>query len=132
MYALIRSLFRDLHPLMIDPAGCREQSVLIDACQSLTQRILLQEAPARPARSLFREVRYLFPVHHQERVLEIIRVHVDAGERLAMSLEPYRHRRCEAFSRKGHPCQREALPGLTYCPSHRHLMDVVERPMQVA
>jgi hypothetical protein len=134
MYALIRSLFRDLRPLMTDPAAWPEQEFLLDACQALTQRILLQDGPARPARALFREVRHLFPVHRQERVLEIIRVHLEAGERIAESVEPFRRRHCEAFSRRGKPCQREALPGLTYCPSHKHLVeeDILELPMAAA
>src|SRR5688572_23916420 len=97
MYALIRSLFRDLTPLMTDSAGWREQEFLLDACQTMTQRILAQDAPARPARSLFREVRHLFPVHRQAKVLEIIRVHIEAGERFAESLEPFRQRRCGAL-----------------------------------
>jgi hypothetical protein len=126
MYALIRSLFRDLRPLMTDPAGWREQEFLLDACQALTQRILLRNAPARPARALFREVRHLFPVHRQAQVLEIIRVHIEAGERLSKSLEPFRRRRCDAFSRRGRPCQREALPGAQFCPSHKHLVEEPE------
>ncbi len=132
MYALIRSLFRDLQPLMSQKTGWREQTDLLDACQALTQRLLLQDAPARPARTLFREVRHLFPVHHQARVLEIIRVHIEAGERLATCLEPYRNRRCEAFSRRGRPCQREALPGLPFCSSHKHLDEVSELPLVAA
>jgi hypothetical protein len=100
MYALIRSLFRDLRPLMTDPAGWHEQEFLLEAFQALTQRILLQDEPARPARTLFREVRHLFPVHRHARVLEIIHVHLEAGDRLAESLEPFRHRRRGAFSRR--------------------------------
>jgi hypothetical protein len=133
MYALIRSLFRDLRPLMADPANWREQELLLDACQALTQRVLLGDAPARPARSLFRAVRHLFPVHRQERVLEVIRVHVEAAEMLASNLEPIRRRRCDAFSRRGLPCQREALPGTRFCPSHKHLEEqVVSEPIEVA
>ena len=125
-YALIRSLFRDLRPLMTDPAGRRDQAFLLDACQALTQRIVRQDGPARPARSLFREVRHLFPVHRQATVLEIIRVHIEAGERLATILEPFRQRRCGAFSRRGRPCEREPLPGVHFCPSHKHLEEEAE------
>ena len=121
MYALIRSLYRDLWPLMTDSASRQE---LLTACHAATQRLLLQESvPANPARSLFRDVRHLFPVHQQARVLEIIRVHVAAGERLARSVEPFRRRRCDAFSRRGARCRREALQGHPYCPSHKHLLE---------
>ena len=121
MYALIRSLYRDLWPLMVDSASRQE---LLTACHAAVQRILLQESvPANPARSLFRDVRHLFPVRQQARVLEIIRVHVEAGERLARSLEPFRRRRCDAFSRRGARCRREALQGQPFCPSHKHLLE---------
>jgi len=30
---------------------------------------------------------------------------------------------CQAFNRKGAPCQREALPGSGFCPSHKHLVE---------
>ena len=130
MYALIRSLYRELWPLLTTSASRRE---LLTACHGAMLRLLSQEnLSARPARSLFRDVRHLFPVDQQARVLEIIRVHVEAGERLAHSLEPYRRRRCGAFSRRGRPCEREPLPGVHFCPSHKHLEDVDELPMETA
>ena len=37
-------------------------------------------------------------------------------------------RNCLASTRKGTPCQREPLPGMDYCPSHKHLEETVEVP----
>jgi hypothetical protein len=35
-------------------------------------------------------------------------------------------RHCLASTRKGTPCQREPLPGMDYCPSHKHLEETIE------
>ena len=35
-------------------------------------------------------------------------------------------RNCLASTRKGTPCQREPLPGMDYCPSHKHLEETFE------
>ena len=40
-------------------------------------------------------------------------------------------RNCLASTRKGTPCQREPLPGMDYCPSHKHLEETFEVPGEV-
>ena len=40
-------------------------------------------------------------------------------------------RNCLASTRKGTPCQREPLPGMDYCPSHKHLEEVFEDDARV-
>ena len=82
---------------------------------------------ARPARSLFNDVRVLFPMASQMRVFQAIdrymsiaTQYVDDREREGISLDgsPLC---CHASTRKGTACQRVPLPGSKYCPSHKHL-----------
>jgi hypothetical protein len=40
-------------------------------------------------------------------------------------------RSCLASTRKGTPCQREPLPGMDYCPSHKHLEETFEDDARV-
>jgi hypothetical protein len=40
-------------------------------------------------------------------------------------------RNCLASTRKGTPCQREPLPGMDYCPSHKHLEETFEDEARV-
>ena len=72
-------------------------------------------------RFLYREVRTLFGLAVQRRVCTII------TNRLAIARAKIDHERalmrrdCDAFTRSGGRCQREALEGTKYCSSHRHL-----------
>jgi hypothetical protein len=105
---------------------------VLEACERTVQR--LAEDPryfARPARTLFEEVRFYFPITQQARVYFVI----DRTIGLAVSnvrAEQARRtealNRCRATTRKGAPCQRQPLPGTAYCPSHQHL---AERPGRV-
>jgi hypothetical protein len=82
---------------------------------------------ARPARTLFTEVRGHFPISEQMRVHNVIDTYVTlAIEHLAQLPDDAigldgKPRKCRASTRKGTPCRREPLPGRDYCPSHKHL-----------
>jgi hypothetical protein len=125
MHVLTRSLYRKLAPELSKPAARHAHGFLLDACDTATTRLLAGEnlPGARPARSLFREIRHLFSIHDQEAVLAAIHAHVQSTLLVAASLEGMRGRPCQAFSRKGAPCKREAQPGSGFCPSHRHLVE---------
>ena len=80
---------------------------------------------ARPAASLFADVRALFPVSRQLMVYDIIEAHMNAAiefldaeiaERGSADLL-----RCRATNRKGKACQRVPVTGSDYCPSHRYM-----------
>jgi hypothetical protein len=51
------------------------------------------------------------------------------AELLAAEVEDFRasqaRGRCEAFTRKGRPCDRERQAGSPFCPSHAHLREPV-------
>ena len=86
---------------------------------------------ARPARSLFNEVRSHFAIGDQLRVWNVIESNISlaldllerAPELLDLDGAP---RECRAHTRKGTPCQREPLHGRDYCPSHKHLEETFE------
>jgi hypothetical protein len=137
MYHYSRAIFRALKDMVepqtdsVTPGEARRQ--VLEACERTVERIA--EDPryfARPARSLFEEIRFYFPITQQARVYFVI----DRAIGLALTsvrAEQARRtealNRCRAMTRKGAPCQRQPLPGTAHCPSHQHL---AERPARVA
>ena len=92
---------------------------------------------ARPARSLFNEIRVFFPIKSQLRVLTVVERHVklaigyvDEHARAGVTFDgsPLC---CHATTRKGTACQRVPLPGSKYCPSHQHLEEDFELASEV-
>ncbi|MFM9125091.1 MAG: hypothetical protein ACKOSO_08080 [Actinomycetota bacterium] len=114
----------DPAPDTISVAEARRR--ILTACESTIER-LARDARyfPKPARSLFQEIRYYFPITEQARVYytserysglaqEFIREELERqGEGVVAP--------CRATTRKGKPCQRTPLPGREYCPSHSHL-----------
>jgi hypothetical protein len=131
MYQFSRSLYRELGPLVGgDRCGtaAHNRQLFLQACEKAFRRLATDRHYfARPARSLFHDVRIFFPIASQVRVYRVIERHmliagqyVDEREREGISLDgsPLC---CHASTRKGTPCQRVPLPGSKYCPSHKHL-----------
>ena len=84
---------------------------------------------AKPARTLFREIRIYFPMTAQRKVCEVVRRYIAAAEEYFTTLplngfdvngNPLQ---CRATTRKGTACQRMPLPHNGYCPSHQHLTE---------
>ena len=82
---------------------------------------------ARPVRTLFNDIRCLFPMDAQMRAYRVIEHHVllaaayvdsQARDGVTFDGSPLR---CHATTRKGTSCQRVPLPASKYCPSHKHL-----------
>ena len=90
----------------------------------------------KPARSLFQEIRYYFPITEQARVYYTIeRILAVAGEFIQNEIERSGEGAvtpCRATTRKGKPCQRTPLPGREYCPSHQHLEESLALSSPVA
>jgi hypothetical protein len=131
MYQFSRSVYRELGPMVVaDRYGpaCHNRQLFLQSCEKAFRRLASDRHYfARPARSLFNEVRIYFPMTMQMRVYQVIERHmtlatqfVDERERQGISLDgsPLC---CHASTRKGTPCQRVPLPGSKYCPSHKHL-----------
>jgi hypothetical protein len=135
MYRFSRSIYRELSPRVED---CDEVAVasaarqhLLEASEATVRRMAEDRCFARPARTLFSEVREHFALAEQVRVYMVIERYLDlAAEFLERLPEDVRlggqPRHCQASTRKGTPCQREPLPGRDYCPSHKHLEESLE------
>ncbi|MBM3681472.1 MAG: hypothetical protein ACKO7U_00525 [Actinomycetota bacterium] len=114
----------DPAPDTISVAEARRR--ILTACESTIER-LARDARyfPKPARSLFQEIRYYFPITEQARVYYTCERYIGlAQEFIREELERQGEgvvAPCRATTRKGKPCQRTPLPGREYCPSHSHL-----------
>ena len=138
MFELSRDLYRELKPMVIADTRHpgRSERVLLAACEQTVSRIArdLRRYP-RPARHLFSNVRFLFPVQEQLHCYHIIERHLTAAlDVLEAEAGPETGRsgalRCASINRKGRPCGREPLRGSRFCPSHKHLEAIVPLPHQ--
>jgi len=131
VYQISRSLYRELcDEVAPDRYGSTAASRqrLLHACEASVERLARDRHYfAHPTRTLFSDVRVLFPLSRQMRVRQVIERHM----RLAADLVDRAAEHgvscdgtplcCHATTRKGCPCQRAPLPGSLYCPSHKHL-----------
>jgi hypothetical protein len=131
MYQFSRSLYRELGPLVVEDrygTAWENRQHFLQASEAAFKRLASDRHYfAKPARSLFNDVRVYFPIASQLRVYQTISKYmtvaghyVDEREREGISLDgsPLC---CHASTRKGTACQRVPLPGSKYCPSHKHL-----------
>lgn len=131
MYQFSRSMYRELADCVMADRTCSvgaAKARLLTACESAVERLANDRHYfARPARTLFNDVRMLFPLNKQmlaysviERHMRLAADYVDLAAREGSSLTgtPLE---CHATTRRGTPCRREPLPGSRYCPSHKHL-----------
>ena len=128
MYRFSRMLYRDLHPHLLESQIRPElgQRLLLSACERTVERMARDHRRfARPAASLFTDVRALFPVSRQLLVYDIIEARIDTAlEYLDVEIAERGSAdllRCRASNRKGKACQRVPVTGSDYCPSHRYL-----------
>ena len=136
MYRFSRSIYRELAPRVIedeqDATGCRNRQAVLEACEATIRRLMTDRRYfARPARTLFNDVRMYFAMGDQLRVWTVIDRNIALAqeflERMPEALElDGEPRECRAHTRRGTPCQREPLPGRDYCPSHKHLEETFE------
>ncbi len=135
MYQFSRSLYRQLAPAVVP---CRGEDVsltrqhFLKTCESCMERLALDRHYfGNPVRTLFRDVRHFFPMADQLRVKRVCTEQmtlavefVDTQLRSGVTFDgsPVC---CHASTRRGTACQRVPLPGSKYCPSHKHLGEVV-------
>ena len=136
MYQFSRSMYRELADFVV-PVDNRQvgtaRTRLLTSCEAAVERLASDRHYfARPARSLFNDVRMLFPLSKQMVAFSVIERHmrlagdyVDQHARNGDSLTGV-PLICHATTRRGTACQREPLPGSRYCPSHKHLDDELE------
>ncbi|MGE4425778.1 MAG: hypothetical protein AB7G37_04915 [Solirubrobacteraceae bacterium] len=133
MYHLSRALYRDVHRSLPPDSGRERQEHVLHACESTIQRLVRDPHYfAHPAKTLFHEIRFLFPIAEQARVWQAVRLHV-GGLAAQLRNDPSLSHdlcgtkpTCQATTRRGQPCQRDPLEGSRYCPSHQHLTETEE------
>ena len=142
MYQFSRSMYRELAGEVSGADQfevCQNRQRVLRSCETAMERLATDRYYfARPARSLFNDIRVFFPIKSQLRVLTVVERHmklavgyVDEHARAGVTFDgsPLC---CHATTRKGTACQRVPLPGSKYCPSHQHLEDDFERAAQAA
>jgi hypothetical protein len=135
MYQYSRAIYRDLAPYIaeskVDAGGATNHEHVLRACEAAIERLATDRHYfAKPARTLFCDIRTYFPMSQQARVLSTVNLYVGLAQEFlaenpfeghaAISDKPPT---CRAMTRKGSACQRMPLPRNGYCPSHQHLAD---------
>jgi hypothetical protein len=138
MYGFSRAIYRELAAEITEDAHgagtWRNHERVLRACEAAVERLMTDRRYfARPARTLFRDIRAYFPPTSQLRVLRVIEHFLGLVDQclrllpqngLDVNGNPLQ---CRASTRKGTPCQRMPLPHNGYCPSHQHLAETEER-----
>jgi hypothetical protein len=135
MYQFSRAIYRQVAgDILEDEEGCLGHATnherVLRACESAVERLAYDRHYfARPARTLFNDIRVYFPMASQERVYAVIRRYLSWADEF-LSRQPKtgydvngNPLQCRATTRKGTPCQRVPLPQNGYCPSHQHLAE---------
>ncbi|MBV8942587.1 MAG: hypothetical protein JO321_08310 [Solirubrobacterales bacterium] len=144
MYRFSRAMYRELAGEILEDVQRRgnhlnhERSYknheqVLRACEAAVERLATDRHYfARPALTLFKDIRDYFPLHAQARVLRVIERYLDYADEFLQNqpnngYDVYGNPlRCRASTRKGTPCQRVPLPHNGYCPSHQHLAETEE------
>ena len=136
MYQFSRSIYRELGTQVVPTVGgdlATSRQRLLRSCETTMERLATDRHYfAKPTRTLFNDVRDLFPISFQmhvyrvvERHVQLAREYVESQARAGVTFDgsPLC---CHATTRRGSSCQRVPLPGSKYCPSHKHLEDEFE------
>jgi hypothetical protein len=137
MYRFSRAIYRELAgEINEDPhAACpyANHERVLRACEAAVERLATDRHYfARPARTLFQDIRAYFPLNAQCRVYRVIERYLQFADEFLASqpqngFDMYGNPlQCRASTRKGMPCQRMPLTHNGYCPSHQHLADTEE------
>ena len=136
MYQFSRAIYRELSTDVLEgrpDAVTERRERLLRECEGAMERLATDRHYfARPVRTLFNDIRCLFPMDAQMRAYRVIEHHVllaaayvdsQARDGVTFDGSPLR---CHATTRKGTSCQRVPLPASKYCPSHKHLEEARE------
>ncbi len=141
MYQFSRAIYRELAPrILAAPPGAsptRNHEAVLRCCEQVITRLAIDRHYfARPARTLFLDIRSYFPMSAQSQVHRVISRYM-AYAQLFLAEHPHEGYtavsgappQCRATTRKGTACQRTPLPRNGYCPSHQHLADTEDREL---
>ena len=144
MYRFSRAIYRDLAPHIADPprgvGRASYHEAVLRACEAVVTRLATDRHHfARPARTLFVDIRNYFPMSAQAHVHQVVCRYTMAAQQFVTEhpVEGYAavsgaRPRCRATTRKGAACQRVPLAHNGYCPSHQHLADTEDCELAAA
>src|SRR5882762_4392492 len=134
MYQFSRAIYRELAPQILAPAPgappASNHAAVLRACEAVVTRLATDRHYfARPARTLFADIRVYFPMSAQARVWQVVARYLGYAQEF-LARNPFagydvsgKPIQCRATTRKGTACQRMPLPHNGYCPSHQHLAE---------
>jgi hypothetical protein len=137
MYRFSRAIYRELAADIVE-SDCpwhptNHHAEVLRACEAAVERLATDRHYfARPARTLFNDIRAHFPVAAQLRVWRVVDLYMGCADEFLARLPKRGYDvngnplQCRATTRKGTPCQRMPLAHNGYCPSHQHLADTEE------
>jgi len=136
MYRFSRAIYRELADEIVEDPHCGSHvnhERVLRACEAAVERLATDRHYfARPARTLFNDIRVYFPMSSQLRVLRVIQRYLGLADEFLRRMpqngfDAYGNPlQCRASTRKGTQCQRMPLPHNGYCPSHQHLAETEE------
>lgn len=136
MYRFSRAIYRELAGEIIEDSHqgrCVNHERVLRACEAAVERLATDRHYfARPARTLFYDIRMYFPMSAQRRVYAVVERYLEFADEFLRNqpqngFDIYGNPlHCRASTRKGTPCQRIPLPRNGYCPSHQHLAETEE------
>lgn len=143
MYRFSRAIYREIaSEILEDPHGeCTHANHerVLHACESAVERLATDRHYfARPARTLFNDIRAYFPMSSQPQLLRVIERYLACADEFLRKVPHNGYDlygnplQCRASTRKGTPCQRMPLPHNGYCPSHQHLAETEEAEVALA
>jgi len=137
MYQYSRAIYRELAPeiLPAETGRTENHAHVVRACETTVERMAADRHYfARPARTLFQDIRIFFPMCSQHRVYRVVERYIGFADEF-LARQPRQGYdadgnplQCRATTRRGTPCQRMPLPVNGYCPSHQHLAETEDMP----
>jgi len=130
MYQFSRAIYRELSPHIDGSQAPDGQAQVLHACEATIERLVTDRHYfARPARTLFTDIRPYFPISEQQRVWQIVQAYIAAAQDWLAKQPQHGYDvngnplECRATTRRGTACQRMPLAHNGYCPSHQHLAE---------
>jgi hypothetical protein len=138
MYQFSRAIYRELSPFIDTSHDARDgHADVLRACECTIERLATDRHYfAKPARTLFNDIRTNFPIGVQERVWGVVTAYVGAAQEWLARQPQHGYDihgnplECRATTRRGTPCQRMPLAHNGYCPSHQHLAETEELELE--
>ena len=126
MYHISRQIYREL----ADDLSVADREHVLRACEATVERLVCDRHYfARPAQTLFAEIRWRLPLHAQKRAFTVIdrrlretRAYLEASNHATLELTGTSPT-CRATTRRRGLCSHDPDPRTGYCRWHRHLVE---------